>query len=70
MNEAFMMGASEPTVVTLLAGAVSALTAVVGYLWRMLVKSVDEIKGKLNDCEQDREDLWKALMQHNHTEGE
>ena len=60
-----ILAASDPTVISLLVGALSAMATVVGYLWRLVQKTMEEIKVKLNDCEEDREDLWKALIAAN-----
>ena len=61
----FLASSSDPTIASILLSAIGALTGVVTYLWRTFLKTVEEIKVKLADCEDDREDLWKALIAQN-----
>lgn len=41
---------------------ISALGVAVGALWKVVVKNNKEINRRLNDCEKDREELWKVIL--------
>lgn len=45
--------------------AFGALTAVIGALWIRLEAANASTQKKLDKCEQDRGDLWKALAERN-----
>ena len=60
-----LAAAADPTIVTILLSAIGALASSVAFLWKQTSEHFKEIKDKLADCEDDREDLWKALIAHN-----
>lgn len=41
--------------------AISALTAVVVMLWKLHGAHLRDLNKRVNDCEQDRADLWKEV---------
>jgi len=54
--------AGDPTIVSILITAVSTLAGVVAYLWRTFLKTIDDLNQRAKDCEDDREQLWNALI--------
>jgi len=46
---------------TILLGAISALAGVITFLWKQVSDNHKAVYAKLTDCEQDREELWKAM---------
>ncbi len=46
---------------TILLGAISALGGVVTFLWRQIMTHYNETKQARDECEEDRQKLWKAL---------
>lgn len=50
---------------TVLATGISTLAGCVAYLWKQQVNHFARVEEKLTDCEEDREDLWKALIAQN-----
>ncbi len=50
---------------TILLGAISALGGVVTFLWRQIMTHYNETKQARDECEKDREELWRALSSIN-----
>jgi hypothetical protein len=46
-----------------LATGVVSLAAVVGVLWKRVSKSFKSVEDRLDQCEQDRAQLWKKLTE-------
>jgi hypothetical protein len=65
MIETLVATSSDPTMFTVLATGISALSGCVAYLWKQQTNHFATVEEKLNDCEEDREDLWKALIAQN-----
>ena len=57
--------ATDPTMFSVLATGISALAGCVAYLWKQQSRHFANVEEKLNDCEEDREDLWRALIAQN-----
>lgn len=49
------------TTETLLSGAVTALTSAVVFLFLWFKANHEKVEKRLQDCEDDREQLWKSL---------
>ncbi len=39
----------------------SALSTVIGIMWKFMVKKLNAVERKLTECEDDREKLWETL---------
>ena len=52
---------TDPTVNGLLLAAITTLAGVVTYLWKQLTDNYKEIKVKADECEEDRQRLWRAM---------
>ncbi len=50
------------TVFTAASTVVASLGGVIAFLYRQLTENAKLIQTKLDDCESDREDLWKFLL--------
>tara|TARA_R110000824_G_C15171952_1_gene672987 strand:- start:488 stop:763 length:276 start_codon:yes stop_codon:yes gene_type:complete len=59
--ETAIMSVPDPTTIGLLITAVTGCASAIGVLWKQVMKHIVTIEGKLKDCEDDRNDLWKEL---------
>ena len=59
-----ILGNVEPvTMTTVLLSGMGILSGAVAHLYHSQVKMFNSVQEKLNDCEQDRLDLWKHLSE-------
>lgn len=65
MNILQVIASSDPTMFTVLATGISTLAGCVAYLWKQQTAHFATVEKKLSDCEEDREDLWKAMIAQN-----
>jgi len=53
---------NDPTMMnTMMIGAVTSLAAVVTFLWKQISDNHKETRAARDECEKDREKLWRAL---------
>ena len=65
MIETLVATSADPTMFTVLCTGISALAGCVAYLWKQQSSYFAKVEEKLTDCEEDREDLWRALIAAN-----
>ena len=65
MIEKLLASAADPTMFTVLLSGIGSLAGCVAYLWKQQTDHFAKVEIKLNDCEEDREDLWRALIAAN-----
>ena len=63
--ETLIATAADPTMFSVLATGISVLAGSVAYLWKQQTNHFVRVEEKLTDCEEDREDLWRALIATN-----
>lgn len=52
---------ADPTIVALLLGGLGTLATVVGVLYKNTTTHFQQVQVKLDDCENDRADLWHVI---------
>ncbi len=67
MNQLIEMvaSASVVTLETALLTGIGALSGVVTYLWKFVVEQIRELREDRDECIEDRDVLWKALISQN-----
>lgn len=55
------MTTPDPTTIGVLATTITGLTTAIGVLWKTIMSHVTKIETKLEECEEDRKELWQAL---------
>ena len=55
------MTAPDPTTMGILASSIAGLIGAIGVLWKHIASHFARIENKLQDCEDDRENLWRAI---------
>lgn len=63
--ETLVATSADPTMFSVLATGISVLAGSVAYLWKQQTNHFAKVEEKLTDCEEDREDLWRALIATN-----
>ena len=64
MDEFFMvfgMTAPDPTTITILGSTIAALSTAIGVQWKTTMSHMDRLEEKLNECEDDRTQLWQTI---------
>lgn len=49
------------TLLSALLVAISTLATAVGVLWRTIMRYFKDVQNKLDECEEDRKDLWEVV---------
>lgn len=55
------MTVPDPTTLTILGGAVTGMTTAIGVLWKTVMSHLHKIEDKLQECEDDRKELWMVI---------
>ena len=55
------MTTPDPTTLGLLATTITGLSTANGVLWRNTMKHIEKVEQKLDECEEDRKDLWMVI---------
>lgn len=56
-----MIASADPTMISMLLGAMATLGTVVAVLYRHIQNNFTRVEGKLDDCEVDRLKLWEVI---------
>lgn len=56
-----MIGNADPTMVSMLLGAMATLGTVIAVLYRHIQMNFVRMQEKLDDCETDRANLWHVI---------
>jgi len=56
-----MIASADPTMVSMLLGAMATLGTVVAVLYRHIQNNFTRVESKLDDCEVDRLNLWEVI---------
>lgn len=57
------MTTPDPTVIGVLVTTITGMSTAIGVLWKTVMNHVKSIEDRLRQCEDDRNELWKALAE-------
>lgn len=57
------MATPDPTVIGVLITTITGMSTAIGVLWKTVMAHVKSIEDRLRQCEDDRNELWKALAE-------